>query len=230
MSNGEDRIVKVTITIEDSEMVRTIEIPRAHDIDIHYAPQPVSLDDRPLRHAEMMSGWDIRGMADFDYASKRMLITSTHPKIKQDVTVEEAVEHLAKSKVIINRWQWDQVSDALIGSVPSHINVWMDERFKIKYAPNCTCRCDIRPLYIFFGYKQELTKWRLANDIAVKDTFLARDWRKMEGLIARPIPVYDWGWMRNNVKHEIVLRAREGIYRLESMYGSGPELYRSYDE
>jgi len=131
-------------------------------------------------------------------------------------------------KVILNRWQWDEISDILIGNVPGGIQNYMDEHFKIKTVP--TNGGDIPVLYVYFGFKQELTKWRLKHGIAVKDTVLARDWQKMEGRMFKPVPVYDWGWMRNNVKHEIVLRARDIIYRAEVTFGSGPELYRSYNE
>ena len=129
-------------------------------------------------------------------------------------------------RIVLSRWQWDEITDILIGSVPVHIQLWMDERFTIKTVP--TNGGDIPVLYVFFGFKQELTKWRLANDISPKDTILARDWGKMEGRMFKPVPVYDWGWMRNNVKHEIILRARDIIYRAEVTFGSGPELYMSY--
>lgn len=129
-------------------------------------------------------------------------------------------------KLILSRWQWDEITDVLIRSVPMHIQLWMDERFTIRTTPKGAA--DVPVLYIFFGYKQELTRWRLEHGIAAKDTFLARDYAQMQGLRARPVPVYDWGWMSNNIRHNIVLQAREEIYQLEARYGSGPELYRSY--
>jgi hypothetical protein len=136
---------------------------------------------------------------------------------------------MSERKVIINRWQWDQVSDTLIGSVPGGIRNWMDEHFKIKTRP-IDRDAEAQVLYIFFGYKQELVKWRVKHGIAAKDTILARDWSKLQGLRFRPVPVYDWRWMRNNVAHEITRQARSAIYHAEDTFGSGPELYRSYNE
>jgi hypothetical protein len=134
------------------------------------------------------------------------------------------------TKLTLHRWEWDTIADVLIDKVPSYIQTWMDERFTIRTRnPYLQYVTEVPVHYIFFGFKQEMTKWRLKHGISPKDTTLARDWVKLQGLRARPIPVYDWGWMRNNTRHEIALRARHEIYGLESRYGSGPELYRSYD-
>lgn len=133
------------------------------------------------------------------------------------------------TKVILHRWQWDTLVDTLIDSVPSHIQPWMEERFTIRTAPCRLLNKDIPVHYIFFGFKQELTKWRLTNGISPKDTTLARDWPKLQGRRALPVPVYEWDWMRNNIRHQITLQAREVIYEMEAKFGSGPELYRSYE-
>ena len=136
---------------------------------------------------------------------------------------------MSDRQVIINRWQWDEISIILIKDVPGGIQSYMDEHFKIKTRP-VDRNAEAQVLYIFFGYKQELVKWRVKNNIAAKDTVLARDWHKLQGLRARPVPVYEWGWLKNNVTHEITTHARSAIYHLEDTFGSGPELYRSYQE
>lgn len=140
------------------------------------------------------------------------------------------VNYAANRKLIISRWQWDEISSVLIRDTPGRINDWMDERFKIRTSLKTKPHNDIPALYIFFGYKQELVKWRLKHGIDHKDTVLARDWENLKGIRGRPVPVYDWGWMKNNAFHSITRRAREAIYDLEAMYGSGPWLYKSYED
>jgi hypothetical protein len=132
-------------------------------------------------------------------------------------------------KVIIDRWQWDEISTILFGSTPGGIQDWMDSKFKIKtisYMPRVS---EVDVLFIFFGFKQEMEKWRKENGLAPQSVILARDHEKLTGRRFRPVPVYDWGWMSNNKTHEIVKRARDVIYRAEATFGSGPFLYLSYE-
>jgi hypothetical protein len=82
----EERHVKVTITIEDSEMIRTITIPKAREVDVMYEPRPVMVSSYvtdilpPPR--PRWAGFQVRGVSDFDYASGQLVIVETaikHP-------------------------------------------------------------------------------------------------------------------------------------------------------
>lgn len=82
----EERHVKVTITIEDSEMIRTITIPKAREIDVHYEPAPITTHEPDpfsiVSHFTRTAGFQIRGISDFDHKSQRLVIIETEVKEK----------------------------------------------------------------------------------------------------------------------------------------------------
>jgi hypothetical protein len=91
----EERHVKVTITIEDSEMIRTITIPKAREIDVSYQPPPVATYEPDpytlIAHTPRSAGFQIRGMSDFDYKSQRLVIVETEIKLPYPVPPEVKV-------------------------------------------------------------------------------------------------------------------------------------------
>lgn len=82
----EERYVKVTILIEDSETVRKITIPKAREIDIHYEPAYANVvglsndGESPWMRNTRPSAWSVRGMADFDYNLNRTIVSEHGPR------------------------------------------------------------------------------------------------------------------------------------------------------
>ena len=74
--------------------------------------------------------------------------------------------------------------------------------------------------YVFFGYKQDATRYRLENDIDPKDMILARDYEKLEGLHCRIVRVgQDSDWSRLNWHHAISYKTRDMCAHIEAMVG-----------
>jgi hypothetical protein len=81
---------------------------------------------------------------------------------------------------------------------------------------------DIPNVYVFFGYKQDATRYRLEHNIDPKDMVLAKDAEdKLQGLRARPIRVnQDSEWYFHNWQHRISMDARYRMAIMEAYYGT----------
>jgi hypothetical protein len=98
----EEQHVKVTITIEDSEMIRTITIPKAREVDVMYEPRGVMVsgsnaNDILLPIRPQWAGFQVRGVSDFDYESQQLVIVETvtkNPRLVPEVKVGKTTSEL----------------------------------------------------------------------------------------------------------------------------------------
>ncbi|ASR83368.1 hypothetical protein SEA_CATERPILLAR_78 [Arthrobacter phage Caterpillar] len=128
-------------------------------------------------------------------------------------------------KLEIWQWQFEEMVGLLTATCRNdnkeawdHIWAWSKEHFKIIQRPVLIPEMPTK--YVFFGYKQDATRYRLEHDIDPKDMILARDWKKLEGLRARIVRVnMDGEWSRLNWYHEHHYNARGVCNHIESMCG-----------
>lgn len=124
-----------------------------------------------------------------------------------------------KPKVAIERWQYDEMELTLAATKSFYFaEKHMADHYTLT-GPSRAC-VDIPLKYLIFGYKQDAVKWRMENDVAIKDTVVAKDWKKLEGLQCRVKPIYaNREWYRLNRYHDIVRGAQAELYEHERRYG-----------
>ena len=127
-------------------------------------------------------------------------------------------------KMLIDQWQRDVLVE-LLGRQQKTFEDWqnmwrfIDAHFEVK--PIEQHGGDLKNVYVFFGYKQDATKYRLEHDIDPRDMVIAANHHMLQGRRARPIRVNEeseWYWLNWNHDHSIQSRYQMGV--MESYYGS----------
>jgi hypothetical protein len=127
-------------------------------------------------------------------------------------------------KLEIQQWQRDALVELLGHKVSSHEEwqkMWafIEAHFEVKKLAQEGE--DVKNIYVFFGYKQDATRYRLEHNIAPRDMVTANDAHLLTGLRARPIRVNQdshWYWL--NWSHRNSIEARYQMSVLEAYYGS----------
>lgn len=125
-------------------------------------------------------------------------------------------------KLEVYRWQFELMVGLLMTKQDASFDtIWtfLSEHFQIIRLPQKGGEMPV--VYVFYGYKQDAVRYRIENNIDPKDMVLAREWRKLEGLRARPV-IIDQGskWSDLNWNHEFSIRTRQLVHELEVKYGS----------
>ncbi|QFG08756.1 hypothetical protein PBI_INGRID_87 [Arthrobacter phage Ingrid] len=128
-------------------------------------------------------------------------------------------------KMTIARWQRDALTE-LFGRQAKTFEEWqatqhfLDAHFEIEKLEQ-KGGDEIKNVYVFFGYKQDATRYRLEHDIDPRDMVNVKDHHMLVGRRARPIPVNQdskWYWLNWNHRHSIEARYEMGV--MEAYYGS----------
>jgi hypothetical protein len=132
-------------------------------------------------------------------------------------------------KLEVERWQFEHFIDLMMGRRIRDADkdqkafwdiLWAWSKAHMEIVPPPVKVPDLPTKYVFFGYKQDATHYRLEHDIDPKDMILARDFDKLEGLRARIIRVgQDSEWSRLNWHHSISYKARDMCNHIEAMVG-----------
>jgi hypothetical protein len=126
-------------------------------------------------------------------------------------------------KLAVYRWQFDNFIEMMTAGNRTPFETvwaWANTHLEIIKIPQKGLG-DIPNVYIFFGYKQDATRYRLEHNIAPKDMVIARDWGLLEGRRARPILIgQDSEWSKLNWNHEHSRKTRQMVHMLEAYYGS----------
>lgn len=126
-------------------------------------------------------------------------------------------------KLELDRWVFEEMVYLL--SINGRLTVkeafaFVNEHARIRQIPKKGLE-PIGIVYVFFGYKQDATRYRVENNIDKKEMVVANDWRFLEGRRARPVVIdLDSEWSFRNWNHENHVRARQQVNILESYYGS----------
>lgn len=132
---------------------------------------------------------------------------------------------MSDGKFEIFQWQHDALIDLLSRSVTSYEG-WKDmwrfvgDHFEVaKQEQNGE---DVKNVYVFFGYKQDATRYRLEHDIDPRDMVNVKDaWNLLAGRRARPIRVnQESEWYYHNWNHHMSIEARARMQALETLYGT----------
>lgn len=124
----------------------------------------------------------------------------------------------------IFQWQHDALIDLLIRNCKTYEdwqNMWqfVGDNFEVRKMEQIGQ--DVKAVYIFFGYKQDATRYRLEHNIDPRDMVLARNYDMLMGRRARPIRVnQDSEWYWHNWNHLMSINARYLMSTLEATYGS----------
>lgn len=128
-------------------------------------------------------------------------------------------------KLEIYRWQRDALTE-LFGRECKTYEEWLDRErfidahFEVKQLEQ-KGGDDIKNVYVFFGYKQDATRYRLEHDIDPRDMVLVRNHDMLAGRRARPIRVHqDSEWYFHNFNHQHSIEARYNMAIMEALYGS----------
>lgn len=128
-------------------------------------------------------------------------------------------------KLEVTQWQFEHFIELMMGR--RHQNdkefwdiLWAWSRAHMEIVRPKVLDAGMRTIYVYFGYKQDATIYRLEHDIDPKDMILARDFDKLEGLRARIVRVgQDSEWSRLNWHHAISYKARDMCNHTEAMVG-----------
>jgi hypothetical protein len=128
-------------------------------------------------------------------------------------------------KMEIFQWQRDALTE-LFGRQAKTFEEWQKTQQYIDHMFEVTKLeqkggDDIKNVYVFFGYKQDATKYRLEHDIDPRDMVNVKDVDMLVGRRARPIRVgqdSQWYWL--NWNHHWSIEARYQMSVMEAYYGS----------
>ena len=128
-------------------------------------------------------------------------------------------------KLEIARWQRDACTELFSSRYKTYeewlaMEKFIDAHFEVEKLEQKGGE-DIRNVYIFFGYKQDATRYRLEHDIDPRDMVNVKDTHMLVGRRARPIRVgLDSRWYWNNFHHHYSVEARHQAHILEALYGT----------
>lgn len=127
-------------------------------------------------------------------------------------------------KLEIFQWQHDALIDLLARKCTSHQD-WQDmwafvgDNFEVQKM--IQTGEDVKNVYVFFGYKQDATHYRLEHDIDPRDMVLVRNYDMLINRRARPIRVgQDSEWYWHNWNHHMSIEARYLMSVMENTYGT----------
>ena len=132
---------------------------------------------------------------------------------------------LIPEKMTIARWQRDALNE-LFGRQSNSFEEWqdlqrfIDAHFEVEQLEQKGWG-EIKNVYVFFGYKQDATRYRVEHDIDPRDMVNVKDHHMLVGRRARPIRVgmdSKWYWLNINHHHSIEARYQMGI--MEALYGT----------
>jgi hypothetical protein len=128
-------------------------------------------------------------------------------------------------KLTIARWQRDALNE-LLGRQAKTFEEWqnlqsfIDAHFEVEKLEQVGGD-EIKNVYVFFGYKQDATHYRLEHDIDPRDMVNVKDVHMLVGRRARPIRVgLDSKWYWLNFNHHNSIEARYQMSVMEAYYGS----------
>ncbi|AXH44621.1 hypothetical protein SEA_MEDIUMFRY_77 [Arthrobacter phage MediumFry] len=128
-------------------------------------------------------------------------------------------------KLEIFRWQRDALTE-LFGRECKTYEEWLarqqflDAHFEVKHLEQ-QGGDDIKNVYVFFGYKQDATRYRLEHDIDPRDMVNVKDHHMLVGRRARPIRVgQNSEWYFHNFNHQFSIEARYQMSVMEAYYGT----------
>jgi hypothetical protein len=132
-------------------------------------------------------------------------------------------------KLEVQQWQFEHFIDLMMGRRRREDDkdqkafwdiLWKWSRAHMEIVRPKVLDAGLPTKYVFFGYKQDATIYRLEHDISPKDMILARDFDQLEGLRARIVRVgQDSEWSRLNWHHAISYKARDMCNHIEAMVG-----------
>lgn len=135
------------------------------------------------------------------------------------------LEPLVPEKLEIFQWQRDALTE-LFGRECKTFEEWqarwrfIDAHFEVKKIDQLGGD-DIKNVYVFFGYKQDATRYRLEHNIDPRDMVNVKDHHMLVGRRARPIRVNqdsEWYWL--NWNHHMSIETRYQMAVMEAHYGS----------
>ncbi|QGZ17289.1 hypothetical protein SEA_GIANTSBANE_85 [Arthrobacter phage Giantsbane] len=128
-------------------------------------------------------------------------------------------------KLEIFQWQRDALTE-LFGRDAKTFEEWqtkqhfIDAHFEVKKLEQ-KGGDEIKNVYVFFGYKQDATHYRLEHDIDPRDMVVVSSKHMLVNRRARPIRVgqdSEWYWLNWNHQHSIDARYYMSV--MEAYYGS----------
>lgn len=135
---------------------------------------------------------------------------------------------MSNGKLEVTQWQFEHFIDLMMGRRRRDEKddkafwdiLWKWSKAHMEIVKPPVKDAGLKTIYVFFGYKQDATHYRLFWDIRPEDMILARDFDKLEGLRARIVRVnQDSEWSRLNWHHAISYKARDMCNHIEAMCG-----------
>lgn len=132
---------------------------------------------------------------------------------------------MSDEKLKISRWQRDACSELFSNRAKTYeewldIERFVDAHFEVEQLEQ-RGGDEIKNVYVFFGYKQDATRYRLEHDIDPRDMVNVRDHHMLQGRRARPIRVgLDSKWYFHNFHHHHSVETRYMMSIMEAHYGT----------
>ena len=132
---------------------------------------------------------------------------------------------MSEEKLKIARWQRDACSELFSRRAKTYeewlaVEQYIDTHFEVESLEQ-QGGDEIKNVYVFFGYKQDATRYRLEHNIDPRDMVNVKDYHMLQGRRARPIRVgLDSEWYFNNFHHHYSVEARYLMSIMEAHYGT----------